>query len=129
MPRTRAEILLDMYGNAEGGISRAYVICVAGMAEKLREAAARGDVARVARLLDEDIKPLPDENGRGPLLLAAAAGHVDVCETLLLRECDVNAADNTGVTPLQRAASEGHLEVVELLLKHGADVARQDNVV
>lgn len=35
--------------------------CVAGMAEKLREAAARGDVARVARLLDEDIKPLPDE--------------------------------------------------------------------
>lgn len=31
------------------------------MAEKLREAAARGDVARVARLLDEDIKPLPDE--------------------------------------------------------------------
>lgn len=31
------------------------------MAEKLREAAARGDVARVARLLDEDIKPLSDE--------------------------------------------------------------------
>ncbi|XP_076394424.1 ankyrin repeat domain containing protein 6 diego isoform X1 [Megachile rotundata] len=98
------------------------------MAEKLREAAARGDVARVARLLDEDIKPLPDENGRGPLLLAAAAGHLDVCETLLLREIDVNAADNTGVTALQKAASEGHLEIVELLLKHGADVARQDSV-
>ncbi|KAK1120809.1 hypothetical protein K0M31_011015 [Melipona bicolor] len=64
------------------------------MAEKLREAAARGDVARVARLLDEDIKPLPDENGRSPLSLAAAAGHVDVCETLLLRKVDVNAADN-----------------------------------
>lgn len=31
------------------------------MAEKLREAAARGDVARVTRLLDEDVKPLPDE--------------------------------------------------------------------
>ena len=101
---------------------------MAGMAEKLREAAARGDAARVARLLDEDIKPLPDENGRSPLLLAASAGHIETCETLLLRETDVNAADNTGVTALQKAASEGHLEVVELLLKHEADVARQDNV-
>lgn len=98
------------------------------MAEKLREAAARGDVARVARLLDEDIKPLPDENGRGPLSLAAAAGHVEVCETLLLREVDINAADNTGVTALQRAASEGHVETVELLLKYGADVSHPDNV-
>lgn len=34
------------------------------------------------------------QNGRSPLLLAAAAGHVDVCETLLLREIDINAADN-----------------------------------
>lgn len=35
--------------------------CATGMAEKLREAAARGDVARVKRLLDENVKPLPDE--------------------------------------------------------------------
>lgn len=35
--------------------------CATGMAEKLREAAARGDVARVTRLLDENVKPLPDE--------------------------------------------------------------------
>ncbi|XP_076163228.1 ankyrin repeat domain containing protein 6 diego isoform X1 [Ptiloglossa arizonensis] len=98
------------------------------MAEKLREAAARGDAGRVSRLLDEDIKPLPDENGRSPLLLAAAGGYVDVCESLLLREIDVNAADNTGVTALQKAASEGQFEVVQLLLKHSADIARQDNV-
>lgn len=31
------------------------------MAEKLREAAAHGDVDRVARLLNENVKPLPDE--------------------------------------------------------------------
>jgi hypothetical protein len=31
------------------------------MAEKLCEAAARGDVARVTRLLGENVKPLPDE--------------------------------------------------------------------
>lgn len=35
--------------------------CAIGMAEKLREAAAHGDVDRVARLLNENVKPLPDE--------------------------------------------------------------------
>lgn len=57
------------------------------MAEKLREAAARGDAARVARLLDEDIKPLPDEVSPFPLycfrfvhetLVARLLQHVNV---------------------------------------------------
>nr|KAF7438229.1 hypothetical protein H0235_000620 [Vespula pensylvanica] len=64
------------------------------MAEKLREACVRGEAERVARLLDEGIKPQPDENGRSPLLLAAALGHTDVCNALLLREAEVNAADS-----------------------------------
>ncbi|KYM93112.1 hypothetical protein ALC53_00345 [Atta colombica] len=67
--------------------------CAIGMAEKLREAAAHGDVDRVACLLNENVKPLPDENGRGPLLLAAAGGHVEVCEILLLQGVDVSATD------------------------------------
>ncbi|XP_043274602.1 ankyrin repeat domain-containing protein 6 isoform X2 [Venturia canescens] len=102
--------------------------CVTGMAEKVREASARGDATRLSRLLDDGSKALPDENGRSPLLLAAAAGHVETCEILIGHGIDVNASDNTGVTPLQRAAAEGHLDVVELLLKHGSDVGRQDTV-
>ncbi|XP_034949834.1 ankyrin repeat domain-containing protein 6 [Chelonus insularis] len=98
------------------------------MAEKIQEAAARGDTAKLSRLLDEGAKPLPDEHGRSPLLIAAASGHVDACKILILHGVDVNGTDNTGVTPLQKAAAEGHLEVVELLLQHGADVAHQDNV-
>ncbi|KAI4496675.1 hypothetical protein M0804_000485 [Polistes exclamans] len=97
MPRTRAEILLDMYGHASYGISRAYVMCMSGMAEKLREACVRGEAERVARFLGEGIKPLPDENGRSPLLLAAALGHTDVCNALLLRETEVNVADSVSV--------------------------------
>lgn len=31
------------------------------MAEKVREASARGDATRLARLLDDGVKPLPDE--------------------------------------------------------------------
>ncbi|KAK0159713.1 hypothetical protein PV327_010799 [Microctonus hyperodae] len=99
------------------------------MAEKVREACARGETARLTRLLDDDdVKPLPDEHGRSPLLIAAAAGHVEVCQILLRHDVDVNTPDNSGITPLQRAAAEGHLEVVEVLLKHGADIARQDTV-
>ncbi|XP_046745563.1 ankyrin repeat domain-containing protein 6 isoform X2 [Diprion similis] len=128
MPKTRSEVLLDMFGHADGGITRAYELCVAGMAEKVREASVRGDAQRLARLLDDAVKPLPDEHGRSPLLLAASGGHLDACTTLILHGSDVNAADNSGSTPLQRAAAEGHLEVVELLLKHGADISKQDTI-
>lgn len=31
------------------------------MAEKVREASVRGDAPRLARLLDDAVKPLPDE--------------------------------------------------------------------
>ncbi|XP_057339625.1 ankyrin repeat domain-containing protein 6 isoform X2 [Microplitis mediator] len=98
------------------------------MAEKIREASARGEITRLTRLLDDGIKPLPDEHGRSALFIAAASGQLDASEILIKYGLDVNTPDNTGVTPLQKAAAEGHLEVVELLLKHGADVSRQDNV-
>ncbi|XP_067216394.1 ankyrin repeat domain-containing protein 6 isoform X2 [Linepithema humile] len=91
--------------------------CAIGMAEKLREATARGDVARVTRLLDENIKPLPDENGRGPLLLAAAGGHVEVCEILLLQGVDVSAADNHGNSALHEASWRGYSRTVAVLAK------------
>lgn len=35
--------------------------CIVGMAEKVREAAARGETAKLERLLNDDNKPLPDE--------------------------------------------------------------------
>lgn len=81
----------------------------------MREAAARGDVARVTRLLDENVKPLPDENGRGPLLLAAAGGHVEVCETLLLQGVDVGAADDHGNSALHEASWRGYSRTVAVL--------------
>ncbi|XP_020290834.1 ankyrin repeat domain-containing protein 6 isoform X2 [Pseudomyrmex gracilis] len=87
------------------------------MAEKLREAAACGDVARLTRLLDANVKPLPDENGRGPLLLAAAGGHVEACEALLLRGVDVSATDDHGNSALHEASWRGYSRTVAVLAK------------
>lgn len=98
------------------------------MAEKVREASARGDATRLARLLDDGVKPLPDEHGRSPLLLAAAAGQVESCDTLILHGVDINQTDNSGITALQRGAAEGHQEIVELLIKHSAEIGHQDTV-
>ncbi|KAK0088716.1 hypothetical protein PV325_010984 [Microctonus aethiopoides] len=94
MPLSRAEALLDMYSCSPDGITYAYWLCVLGMAEKVREACARGETGRLTRLLDDDVKPLPDEHGRSPLLIAAAAGHIQVCEILLRHNVDVNTPDN-----------------------------------
>ncbi|XP_069688766.1 uncharacterized protein dgo isoform X2 [Periplaneta americana] len=97
-------------------------------AGKLREAAARGNLQEVLRLIEDGAKIQTDENGRNALHLASSAGHADVVAALILAGCDVNVSDSSGCTALQRAAAEGHLEVVKQLIKHGADVNRQDNV-
>ena len=34
------------------------------------------------------------QHGRSPLLLAAAAGHVESCDILILHGVDINQADN-----------------------------------
>jgi ankyrin repeat protein len=64
-------------------------------AEPIHDAARKGDVAEVKRLLGEDPKLVNLEQGR---------------------------AKNNGVTPLHYAAQEGHKAVVQLLLASGAKI-------
>lgn len=56
--------------------------------------------------------------GRTPLMLAARAGHVKVCEAF---SGEVDTRDGVGMTALLLAAERGHREVVELLLARGAN--------
>jgi len=50
------------------------------------------------------------------LHLAACGGHAAVCELLLRRGADVNAADRGGRTPLDLACACGHVSVVAALM-------------
>jgi hypothetical protein len=97
-------------------------------ADALSEAARKGDVAAVKKLLDEGV----DVNtkfryNRMALSFAADRGHADVVRLLLERGADVNASDTFyNATALTWAVSPAmdrtprHADVVRLLLQHGA---------
>ncbi len=87
----------------------------------LIDAAERGDVAAVRRLLTAGADP----DGRGykvnsvPLTRVKSA---EVLELLLKSGADVNAVDAVGTTPLGWAVGLGKMENVRCLLQAGADV-------
>ncbi len=97
--------------------------CITTPEEKLRLAAAEGNLLRVQTFLDQGVTAqAADGHGVTALHLAAKHGHRDVVALLLERGAPVNPAKQDGVTPLFIAAQEGQRDVVALLLKKGADV-------
>jgi ankyrin repeat protein len=93
---------------------------------ELFEAAENGDVAVLARLLDEDPEKLhavTEPYELTLLHLAASAGHLAAVELLLDRGLDVNARDKGDNTyPMHWAAAGGYLDVVRRLAAGGGDV-------
>ena len=97
----------------------------------INTAAARGDIDRVRRLLDED-PSLANRNGDpfggylgsgSPLRNAAATGRLDIVKLLLERGADPNLPEEQ-IAPkghaLYAAAAEGHHDIARLLLEKGA---------
>jgi ankyrin repeat protein len=68
-----------------------------------------------------------DNEGRTPLLVAAAMGQLAVVSCLLKVGADVDKRDNEGRTPLFVGAITGRLPVVRYLLKHGANINQACN--
>ena len=88
---------------------------------QLRTLAAKGDAARMARLLDCGLDPnAADSDGRGALHLAAAAGRAEAAALLIARGADVNRPDGSGNCPLELAAAAGHEGVAGALRLAGA---------
>jgi Ankyrin repeats (3 copies) len=90
----------------------------------LHDAAQRGDIASVRRLLSAgaDINEF-DDLGNTPLHYAAAGEHLDTVGLLLQRGADVNARHepSTGNTPLRDIAATCSLRMAERLLNAGAN--------
>lgn len=93
-------------------------------------AAERGDVARIAALLDAgaDVNAMVDE--LAALHAAAAHGHLAAARLLLERGADADVPGRWGCTPLHAAASHHDkrdaVAIACLLLDAGADVNAVD---
>jgi ankyrin repeat protein len=90
----------------------------------LHWAALQNQVESVETLLDRGMAVDDrDEEGRTPLMTAAAFGSAEVAELLLARGADAKAGDTAnGDTPLHFAALSGGVAVAKLLIAHGADL-------
>ncbi|XP_063992926.1 poly [ADP-ribose] polymerase tankyrase [Diachasmimorpha longicaudata] len=94
----------------------------------LLDAAKKGNLARVQRLVTQDNINCRDAQGRNstPLHLAAGYNNLEVAEYLLERGADVNAQDKGGLIPLHNASSYGHLDIAALLIKYNTVVNATD---
>lgn len=90
------------------------------MSEPLVDAASRGRLEDVRRLVEQgaDVNER-DKYWRRALLQAAAGGHLDTVRYLVEQGADVNAADRSGRTALLAAADGGHLGTVRYLVEQG----------
>lgn len=97
------------------------VASIANPAAALRDAARRGDVSMLRRLLAEQLDvDARDANGRTALMLAVIQGHQEAVTTLLAAGADPNATDASGTTPLQAALAGAHTAIAAALEQSGA---------
>jgi outer membrane protein assembly factor BamB len=112
----RARILAMTMAVAAAGAARA------DEGQDLRDAARRGDVARVRALLDAGVKPdVEGRHGITALIVAAGEGQLDVARLRVGRGADVNARERFfGSSVLSNAARSKKPELVRWLMEKGS---------
>ena len=103
----------------------------AALQSELHDAAARGDVATLHRLLQQGVPVSAAADGTTALHKAAAAGHGEAVKMLLAAGADANAPRRDGATPLTLAAGSLSAcncpEVIKLLVCAGARLTSTDS--
>lgn len=69
-----------------------------------------------------DFSNIKDDDGTGPVVLAACAGHIDAVAILITHGAQVDERDACGWTPLMWAINSSNLPLASFLLSRGADV-------
>lgn len=114
--------------NQSGLVPKSYVQIDARLEDPIFEAAKRGNMELLVKLVDElhaDVNGL-DAAGNTPLHWASRAGHLDAVEYLITKGSHVNVKNNLGDTPLHSAAASGKggpnmVDVVRRLLISGGN--------
>ena len=85
--------------------------------EALIQAAARGNVTGIKRLLDAGT-PVNgrDARGRNAVLAATQGGHTEAAQLLISRGADLNAQDETRDSAFLLAGARGHTDIVRTAL-------------
>ena len=99
-------------------------MAMTGCATPLMNAAERGDINTVKKLLEEgsDVNARSGYRYLRPLHYAAWHGKADTAALLIQKGADVNAVDTFQWTPLHWAVYYGQADVVAVLLKNGANI-------
>ncbi|KAL2213803.1 DIL and ankyrin domain-containing protein [Sarocladium strictum] len=97
----------------------------ATLQKALNMAASNGDVEKVKRLLDGEVKTYidinaSDEDGTPPLIYASCFGHEAAVQALIDAGADVNKQDRNQWTPLMWAMTNRHKGIAKLLLDNNA---------
>jgi cytochrome c2 len=102
------------------------IFTLPALAGPVSDAAKKGDVAELERLLDAGGDVNETDSFAPPLHLAAMIGHVGAVQLLAARGANLNATSSLG-TPLHAAVQFGKVEAIRALLSVGADPDARDN--
>jgi ankyrin repeat protein len=100
-----------------------------GDIEAIMEAAERGDLEEVRRLVEQDRQLLDavlEGSNDSPLTAAAREGHLEVVRYLLDEGADINLRPGGYSSALSGACSHSQVHVITFLLERGADTGPLD---